>query len=149
MNYVYVEDGEIIEGPRGLPRSWRNISGLNLLDNDSLKSLGWLPVRLEEGTPDEKFVGSTFTIRENEVAETKQWRKYTVEEKQEIEVQKAKQTRSERNQKLKDSDWTQVLDAPLNEQGKNSWTVYRQALRDVPSQQGFPWNVTWPTLPSS
>lgn len=149
MNYVYVEGGKIIEGPRGLPRSWRNISGLNLLNNDSLKSLGWLPVRLEEGTPDEKFLGSAFTIGENEVVETKQWRKHTAEEKQEIEVQKAKQVRSERNQKLKDSDWTQVLDAPLDSNGKNSWTVYRQALRDVPSQQGFPWTVVWPTEPNS
>ena len=147
MNYVYVEDGKIIEGPRGLPRSWRNISGLNLLNNDSLKSLGWLPVRLEEGSLDEKFVGSTFTIGENEVVETKQWRKYTVEEKQEIEVQKAKQVRSERDQKLRDSDWTQGKD--ISDSISSVWSVYRQALRDIPQQSGFPVNVTWPTAPSS
>lgn len=63
--------------------------------------------------------------------------------------EQAKAVRNERNQKLKDSDWTQVLDAPLDSNGKNSWTVYRQALRDIPSQEGFPWNIVWPTEPNS
>ena len=52
--------------------------------------------------------------------------------------------RSQRNQKLTETDWTQVNDAPVD---KAAWATYRQALRDVPTQSGFPWDVTWPTQP--
>lgn len=52
--------------------------------------------------------------------------------------------RFQRDRKLAESDWTQVADAPVD---KAAWATYRQALRDVPSQAGFPWNVSWPTQP--
>jgi hypothetical protein len=52
--------------------------------------------------------------------------------------------RSERNQKLSSSDWTQVIDAPVDQ---IAWAAYRQELRDIPSQVGFPWDVIWPTEP--
>lgn len=54
--------------------------------------------------------------------------------------------RSIRDQLLRESDWTQTLDAPLMEEEKEAWRVYRQALRDVPAQEGFPENVTWPEV---
>jgi hypothetical protein len=117
---------------------------LDLLDEASLRQLGWLPVRLEEGLADEKFVGSTFTVFENEVVETKQWRKYTDEERAEIESQTAKAVRTDRNKRLAESDWTQLIDAPVN---VAQWSAYRQALRDVPEQAGFPFNVNWPVQP--
>jgi hypothetical protein len=144
MNYCLIENNSIVDGPRGLPRSWRNVSGLDLLDEASLRQLGWLPVRLEEGNVDEKFLGSTFTIFENEVVETKQWRKYTDEERAEIESQTAKAVRADRNKRLAESDWTQLIDAPVN---VAQWSAYRQALRDVPEQAGFPFNVNWPVQP--
>jgi hypothetical protein len=52
--------------------------------------------------------------------------------------------RQQRDAKLASSDWTQVADAPVD---KAAWATYRQALRDVPTQTGFPWEVTWPTTP--
>ena len=52
--------------------------------------------------------------------------------------------RQERSAKLKDCDWTQTADSPVN---KETWATYRQSLRDVPSQEGFPWTITWPTQP--
>jgi hypothetical protein len=48
---------------------------------------------------------------------------------------------------LKDSDWTQMPDSPLSEEDKAVWKVYRQALRDVPAQRGFPFDVEWPVHP--
>jgi hypothetical protein len=56
----------------------------------------------------------------------------------------ANNIRAERDQRLSASDWTQVADAPVNQA---SWATYRQALRDMPAQAGFPWNVTWPSKP--
>jgi len=147
MNYCFVENNVIADGPRALPKSWRNISGLDMLDNDSLRELGWLPVRLEEGDVQEKFVGSIFAILPSEVVETKLWRGYTAEEQAEIDTQKAAQVRRERNTKLAECDWTQLNDTPLDNTAKIQWTAYRQALRDVPSQAGFPHNVVWPTKP--
>lgn len=57
---------------------------------------------------------------------------------------KAAQMRQQRDNLLSRSDWTQVADAPVD---KAAWATYRQALRDVPSQSGFPYNVVWPTQP--
>lgn len=50
-----------------------------------------------------------------------------------------------RNKLLQDSDWTQIADVNLT--NKADWATYRQALRDVPAQEGFPLNVTWPAKP--
>jgi hypothetical protein len=53
--------------------------------------------------------------------------------------------RAKRNQLLADSDWTQLADAPVNQA---AWATYRQALRDLPSGEGFPYSITWPVAPS-
>jgi len=60
------------------------------------------------------------------------------------DAEQAKSVRTTRGEKLKDSDWTQVADAPVD---KAVWATYRQELRDVPNQSGFPWDITWPTQP--
>ena len=52
--------------------------------------------------------------------------------------------RQQRNSLLTASDWTQVADAPVDQQ---AWAVYRQELRDVTSQETFPFEVTWPVAP--
>jgi hypothetical protein len=59
-------------------------------------------------------------------------------------AEQAKSVRDSRNTKLIESDWTQVADAPVD---KAAWATYRQALRDITSQAGFPWTIDWPTIP--
>lgn len=44
-------------------------------------------------------------------------------------------------------DWTQLADAPLTVEVKASFVTYRQALRDVPEQAGFPDAIAWPVDP--
>lgn len=56
----------------------------------------------------------------------------------------AVEARAERDRLLAFSDWTQIADAPVNQL---VWATYRQALRDIPQQDGFPHNVTWPSKP--
>ena len=58
--------------------------------------------------------------------------------------EQAKSMRQQRNIKLAESDWTQLADSTAD---KSAWATYRQALRNVPSQSGFPWEVTWPSVP--
>lgn len=56
----------------------------------------------------------------------------------------AEEVRSRRSALLAQCDWTQLADAPVDQ---TSWSVYRQALRDMPQQEGFPHSVVWPTKP--
>jgi len=58
----------------------------------------------------------------------------------------AASVRQQRNAKLTACDWTQVADAPVD---KAAWATYRQALRDLPKEAGFPWEITWPTAPTA
>jgi len=60
------------------------------------------------------------------------------------DAEQAKAVREQRSTKLKDTDWTQVADAPVD---KTVWATYRQELRDLTKQSGFPWEVTYPTQP--
>lgn len=59
----------------------------------------------------------------------------------------ADDVRDQRNTKLDDSDWTQIADSPLSDADKTLWQTYRQELRDITDQTGFPTDVTWPTEP--
>lgn len=60
------------------------------------------------------------------------------------DAEQAKSVRQQRTEKLKDSDWTQVADAPVDQA---AWAAYRQSLRDITGQEGFPWTIDWPTQP--
>ena len=66
---------------------------------------------------------------------------------EEVKEQLAQQVRSERDARIAETDWTQVLDAPITAECRDSFRVYRQALRDVPQQAGFPFEVIWPEMP--
>jgi hypothetical protein len=50
-------------------------------------------------------------------------------------------TRSKRNRLLSDTDWMALSDNTMTPE----WASYRQALRDITEQEGFPYSVTWPT----
>jgi len=52
--------------------------------------------------------------------------------------------RTERNAKLAETDWTQIIDSTAD---KAAWATYRQALRDITTQAGFPLTVEWPVQP--
>ena len=54
------------------------------------------------------------------------------------------EVRAQRDSLLTASDWTQIPDVPVD---KAAWATYRQSLRDIPQQSGFPTTVVWPTQP--
>ena len=66
------------------------------------------------------------------------------EAKANVNANQAKSVRDTRNQLLKDCDWTQLSDSTA---AKAAWATYRQALRDIPSQNGFPYEIEWPKEP--
>ena len=57
----------------------------------------------------------------------------------------AEEARQERNSLLAESDWSVLPDAPVADE--QAWKDYRQALRDVPQQNGFPTDIDWPVKP--
>lgn len=60
----------------------------------------------------------------------------------------ADEARAQRDKLLAETDWTQVLDAPIDAATREAYRAYRQALRDLPEQEGFPGTITWPEMPS-
>jgi len=60
------------------------------------------------------------------------------------DAEKATAVRNSRTEKLKDCDWTQLADSTVD---KAAWATYRTALRNVPTQAGFPWTIEWPVAP--
>jgi len=65
------------------------------------------------------------------------------EAKAAADANQATSIRNERNRKLSETDWRFRSDLTPSQE----WIDYCQALRDVPTQSGFPWDVTWPTQP--
>ena len=55
--------------------------------------------------------------------------------------------RLERNKILSDTDHLIQSDYPISDEKKQEIKVYRQALRDIPQQDGFPDNIVWPEKP--
>lgn len=57
------------------------------------------------------------------------------------------EARGKRDDLLFSSDWTQTADAPLSGNEQSRWRIYRQQLRDITAQAGFPDAVEWPATP--
>jgi hypothetical protein len=59
------------------------------------------------------------------------------------DAEQAKSVRASRDTKLSETDWRFRSDMTPSQE----WKDYCQALRDVPTQVGFPWTITWPDAP--
>lgn len=77
-------------------------------------------------------------------------------------IEFAAQIRAERNRRLKATDYALLPDSPLSAEARAAFSEYRQALRDIPEADGFPWGgwsidadaeamalVPWPAEPES
>jgi hypothetical protein len=84
-------------------------------------------------------LGPVFTTDEDGTSEEKM-----ADYKAQKDAEQAKNVRDQRNRLIAESDWTQARDVTLPNDAE--YLAYRQALRDVPAQAGFPWNVVWPTI---
>lgn len=78
------------------------------------------------------------------------WMLEKIPEKTEEEklAEAAEQIRSKRDSLISDSDYLLASDYPISAKDLEVVKAYRQALRDVPQQEGFPLDVVWPELPS-
>ena len=116
----------VLEGPQATttpPYQYSQRSGVEQIDGQWFTKYIAGPV----------FVDGETTAAEQETAY-----------KAQKDTEQAKSVRDSRNTKLSECDWTQVADAPVD---KTVWATYRQALRDVTTQSGFPWTIDWPVAP--
>jgi hypothetical protein len=163
--WALVENNEVKELHDLLPKSWRNVSGLRLSENnlEYLKSLGWLPVEyVEEPYDTEKYfvesynynIQSNRVVGTNKLSEKEDYNNRPYFEKEAF----LSLLRTERDKRLKESDWTQLQDVQeiFTEEEKNDWKNYRQQLRDLPEiyinndiDIASIYEVNWPTLPVS
>ena len=90
------------------------------------------------------IVGPVFTDNEEQTAEEQE-----AAYRQRIDEEAGERVREDRNKRLADCDWTQLPDSPLDADAKLAWQLYRETLRMVPEQPGFPHNVEWPEEPTT
>jgi hypothetical protein len=150
--FVLIEDGEVAQYPyhiTQLKMAHPNVSFPADPSDEALHAFGMFRVFfatqptvsytqvLEEDPP-------VFSTEDQRWTQVWRVRDMTVEEVQQRNEGKASEIRTERNEKLAVSDWTQIADATVD---KTVWAMYRQALRDITSQTGFPHSVQWPTQP--
>tara|TARA_Y100001938_G_C8049344_1_gene410796 strand:- start:19 stop:519 length:501 start_codon:yes stop_codon:yes gene_type:complete len=103
-------------------------NGVEQNDNDQ-----WVQAWVEQDMfADTTVDGVTTTKAEHETA-------YQAE----LDADAAKSVRSQRDGLLAETDWMGLSDVTMS----SDWATYRQALRDVPSQSGFPHDITWPEKP--
>ena len=150
MNYVLVENGSIVKGPCVLPQNWMNISGFNLIqDQSTIISYGWYPYTFVPYVGDmsnKVVINSIIEITETECIEYQQVRDKTPEEMAAETESKWENIRSQRNVYLKDSDWTQLGDVQFTPDIEMAWKNYRKALRDI-TDFPTPDQVVWPDPP--
>ncbi len=147
--YAKLENDQIVEFPI-YQGDLKNLVGFDDLSGEEFPTPeGYVAV--EDTIPPAFPQDHTKTLREGTpVLVDNLWtRVWTIDEATESELQirtqrKSTEVRKLRNEFLANSDWTQLADAPVD---SGMWTVYRQQLRDVPSQSGFPWQIEWPVAP--
>ena len=156
MAYAFVEDGTVTQYPVNLPQlkaAYPSTAFCLPLEGQDLSSFNAYPVeetakptineltqKIEEGTP--AFSDDAWRQVWNVV-------ELTSDEIQDINVAAQVEVRAERDRKLAASDWTQIPNNALTDAKKAEWATYRQSLRDISSESGFPHSTTWPTEPGS
>jgi hypothetical protein len=145
--WVKVEDGNIASPVQSLPGNIEAVSE----DTAVRISYGWYPV--ESVRPDsfddftEVWGDQQFEIQADKVIWTLIKRAKTAEELQKQIDERATQERTFRDRLLSMSDWVVIKSVEVEMLELEAWKTYRQALRDVPEQEGFPWTIDWPQTP--
>lgn len=144
---LLTEGGSIEQYPYDLFNLSKTVS---LPDNPSPALLSAYSVVVVEPTP-KPNIDHTKNVTEDlpTVIDGKWAQQWLVTDASEEEIVERTATKSasvkaERNRLLAESDWTQLPDVHVD---RESWAAYRENLRTIKSQPGFPWEVNWPEPP--
>ena len=145
INYRIKETGEIISD-KAFRLRHKNTSFPRVLDDDLLNDFG-IDLLFEGATPVCPAPYS-YTYRDGvEEIDGKWFTKYSLGtyDKKEVDDRVAYNIRNQRDNLIKESDWRAVSDREIEPE----WKEYRQALRDISKQKGFPHQVKWPEVPNN
>tara|TARA_R100000781_G_C4023864_1_gene108110 strand:- start:58 stop:522 length:465 start_codon:yes stop_codon:yes gene_type:complete len=135
--------GEVVSDQE-FRRRHKNTSFSRLLDEKLLDAFDTDIVF--EGPQKRDLDPYSYTYRDGVEKRGDKWyTKYSIgkQDKEPIDKQRAESVRNRRNEELKKCDWRAVSDRELEPE----WKEYRQELRDISKQEGFPYDVKWPTDP--
>ena len=83
-------------------------------------------------------------LKNGQIIEVPEWDLRTEAERQaDADALQATSVRQQRDALLTETDWAALSDSTLT----TDMAAYRQALRDVPEQEGFPYTIIWPIRP--
>jgi len=88
-----------------------------------------------------------YIVRVTPVPDEQDYVEYQIKDIVYTDEELTEMTKTERNNKLAKSDWTQLPDVSLSEEKVQQWRVYRQDLRDITEQSEYPKNINWPVKP--
>lgn len=144
--WVKVENNKVVNGATTLPpnvQSW----GAN---KEALIKSGWYPVvSVKPDSMDyatEVWASENYEIKEDHVIWTLVKRSKTQEELDAEVAEKWRLWRIERNFRLSETDWVVIKYIEAGLSVPQIWVQYRQALRDLPSNQNFD-GLSWPVKP--
>lgn len=83
-------------------------------------------------------------IINNGVENVEYMRSLDIRSTEELTRDKSMEVRADRDNRLRACDWLMLSDAGFSDEAIIRFKKYRQELRDVPQQLGFPYDVTWP-----
>ena len=146
--FVKVIDGQlerIYNTTTDFRRDKPNISFPKEIPNDMLASYGVFPV-IRLAVPEFNSLVESLVIQSIPTEANGVWTVgYDVVQKSEEMAQS--NIRRERDRLLSACDWVTIKSIDTNTSIDADWVTYRQALRDITAQDGFPYSVTWPTKP--
>jgi hypothetical protein len=98
--------------------------------------------------PDDEYLKELQAVRQLDGSWKEQWVRLetTDEYKTAATTRKKQHVLTERQYLLSITDWTQMPDVQLT--NRTEWAAYRQLLRDIPEQTGFPFTIEWPNPPN-
>ena len=128
-----------------LRKDHHNVSFPKVLDDATLARFNVARVASTPRPADDHTKDFNVTAEQVNGAWVEKWvaTDVSAEEIENRTANQASNVRAERDQKLSETDWRFRSDMNPSQE----WVNYCQALRDVPAQAGFPWDVQWPIKP--
>ncbi|MDQ5882457.1 MAG: hypothetical protein QG616_2289 [Pseudomonadota bacterium] len=145
---MWIKDGAVFTSHSDIRKAVKHASLPAVITDEVLSAFGFEPVEVQPApAPDhtEKLEEAEPVKKDGKWVKEYRKRPATPEEIDAATKDKAADVRATRDALLRDTDWTQLADADKKAQG--DFVSYRQALRDMPQQAGFPFNVDWPVKP--
>lgn len=150
---------EIETGPINLPLSFGSVSNISNLNKDLISDLSWAGYEgvgfwelSSSNKPEVNFTQNLKTEYSLDVENRLVLASYSVVELNENEIQVKinnwkNKIRVIRNEYLKNTDFTQLIDAPFTAEEKNQCKIFRQELRDIFNGDILENELSWPDIP--